>query len=101
MPQYRPLLHHESADLLRCVHMKPDVAIVIVGEQQIAVYALGGSGVAPRGSVPRSSWSALLDCLLCCLQPQANTADWGLTLRAACSALTQECGRIFPQGSQG
>ncbi|KAL4856801.1 hypothetical protein ACK3TF_002860 [Chlorella vulgaris] len=31
MPQYRPLLHHESADLLRCVHMKPDVAIVIVG----------------------------------------------------------------------
>lgn len=55
MPQYRPLLHHESADLLRCVHMKPDVAIVIVGEQQMAVYALGGSGVAPRGSVPRSS----------------------------------------------
>lgn len=31
-PQYRPLLQHQGAEVLRSVQMKPDVALLIVGE---------------------------------------------------------------------
>jgi hypothetical protein len=51
-PPYRPLLAHEAADLLRSVQMKPDVAVLIVGERGSWAQATGGGGGA-GGTVPQ------------------------------------------------
>lgn len=47
-PQYRPLLGHLGAEVLRSVQMKPDVALLIVGE-----FSWGGGGVRARCLVGR------------------------------------------------
>lgn len=36
-PLYRPLLQHHHADLLRSVQMRPDTALLIVGERSVVL----------------------------------------------------------------
>lgn len=66
-PLYRPLLEHQHADLLRSVQMRPDTALLIVGEldarQVAAVTSVGEFVRRGRQTPQRLCGRALLNSL--------------------------------------